>query len=78
MKPTSLGDLPKEEPTSQNETNQESSVKIEIDENEKRLLYQEFLMKPNTRVLDFLNEHKAEIIDFMRVECGEKIENEPQ
>lgn len=47
-----------------------------FDENETRLLHQEFLMKPNTRVFDFLNEHKAEVTDFVRVECGEKLENE--
>jgi translation elongation factor EF-Ts len=71
MKPTSLGDLPKEDAKKEEE-------KAKPDENEKRLLYQEFLMKENSTVLDFLKEHKSEIVDFVRLECGEFIDNEPQ
>ena len=72
MKPTSLGEMPKEGEAKSGEE------KPKPDENEKRLLYQEFLMKENTTVLDFLKEHKSEIVDFIRLECGEIIENEPQ
>jgi len=35
-------------------------------------------MKENSTVLDFLKEHKSEIVDFVRLECGEFIDNEPQ
>lgn len=73
MKPTSLGDLPKEDAKKEKE-----EEKAKPDENEKRLLYQEFLMKENSTVLDFLKEHKSEIVDFVRLECGEFIDNEPQ
>ncbi|CAF0961510.1 unnamed protein product [Brachionus calyciflorus] len=69
MKPLSLGEMPKELPTTTSET-------IKIDDNETRLLYQEFLMKPNTRVLDFLNENHVLINDFVRLECGEVVESE--
>lgn len=71
MKPTSLGDLP-------NEDTKKEEEKAKPDENEKRLLYQEFLMKENSTVLEFLKEHKSEIVDFVRLECGEFIDNEPQ
>lgn len=76
MKPTSLGELPKEN-VEKSATELENSKPV-INENEKRLLYQEFLMKENTTVLDFLNEHKSEIVDYVRLECGENIENEPE
>lgn len=49
---------------------------IKFDDDETRLLYQEFLFKPNTRVMDFLNENKAEVVDFTRVECGEDTEQQ--
>jgi translation elongation factor EF-Ts len=68
MKPKSLGELP---------IHEAKTEEIKFDENESRLLYQEFLMKPNTRVLDFLNEHHAILNDYVRIECGELVENEP-
>ncbi|RNA41140.1 elongation factor mitochondrial [Brachionus plicatilis] len=68
MKPLTLGEMPVEE------VNLDEPVKI--DDNETRLLYQEFLMKPNTRVLDFINENHAKINDFVRLECGEILEND--
>ena len=71
MKPISIGDLPvKGEATSS------PDMPKQFNENETRLLYQEFLMKPNTRVLDFLTENNTIIHDFVRFQCGEAIENE--
>ena len=70
MKPKSLGELPQE-------TAETSSEPVKIDENDTRLLHQEFLMKPNIRVLDFLNEHHTTINDYVRFETGEIIDNEP-
>ena len=70
MKPKSLGEIPLE-------TTETSSEPAKIDENETRLLHQEFLMKPNIRVLDFLNEHHTTINDYVRFETGEIIDNEP-
>lgn len=67
MKPSTMGELPTE--------SVETTEPPKIDENESRLLYQEFLMKPNTRVLDFLNEHHATVNDYVRFETGETIEN---
>jgi len=86
MKPTSIGELPKEEVQQPSSSSSETETKIEekneqkvqLDDGETRLLYQEFLMKPDSRVIDFLKEHKVEVIDFIRFECGEKIDNEPQ
>jgi elongation factor Ts len=84
MKPTSIGELPKEEvqhPSSETEPKIEEKneqQKVQLDDSETRLLYQEFLMKPDSRVIDFLKEHKVEVIDFIRLECGEKIDNEPE
>ncbi len=49
---------------------------VKIDESETRLIFQEFLMKPNTRVLDFLNENNMVVNDFTRFECGEQVENQ--
>lgn len=65
MKPQSIGEI---DPASSEKKAEETP---KIDENETRLIYQEFLMKPNTRVLDFLNENNLVINDFTRFECGE-------
>jgi hypothetical protein len=69
MKPLTIGELPTEETTSPSE-------QPKIEENETRLLYQEFIMKANTRVVDFLKENKVVVNDFVRLECGEALENE--
>jgi translation elongation factor EF-Ts len=69
MKPLTIGELPTQQTTSPTE-------QPKIEENETRLLYQEFIMKANTRVVDFLNENKAVVNDFVRLECGETLENE--
>ena len=71
LRPTSIGDLPNEEAAKDN-------AEIKLDDSETRLLYQEFLMKPNTRVLDFLAENHVVVQDFVRFQCGEIIENEDQ
>ena len=67
MKPTKLGELPTEQ--------QDKNAPIQIDDSETRLLYQEFLMKPSTRVLDFLNENHVVLNDFVRFQCGEILED---
>lgn len=66
MNPKSLGEMPAEKPPALAE-----GEVIKIADNESRLLYQEFLMKPNTRVLDFLFENSARINDYVRFECGD-------
>lgn len=66
MNPRSLGEMPAEKPPALAE-----GEVIKIADNESRLLYQEFLMKPNTRVLDFLFENSARINDYVRFECGD-------
>lgn len=65
-----MGEMPAEN------TEPPSGEPVKIDENETRLLYQEFLMKPNTRVLDFLREHHAVINDYVRFETGEPLDTE--
>lgn len=67
MNPRTIGEMPAEKPVLA-----EGEV-IKIADNETRLLYQEFLMKPNTRVLDFLFENQARVNDFVRYECGEEL-----
>jgi translation elongation factor EF-Ts len=69
MKPKSIGQVTKQ-------ALEENPKGISFDDNETRLLYQEFLFKPNTRVIDFLNENKVEVVDFVRVECGEVAEEQ--
>jgi elongation factor Ts len=66
LSPKSIGDVP---------SNDADSAKLSDDET--RLLHQEFLMQPGIRVYDFLKKHNAEILDYVRLECGERIENEP-
>lgn len=70
MNPREIGEMPSERPV----VNEGETVKIA--ENETRLLYQEFLMKPNTRVLDFLFDNYARVNDFVRLECGEELPGE--
>jgi translation elongation factor EF-Ts len=65
MNPKSIGEMPAVRPPSEEP--------ISIAENETRLLYQEFLMKPNTRVLDFLFDNYTLVNDFVRLECGEEL-----
>lgn len=67
MNPQTMGEMPAEKPVIA------EGELIKIADNESRLLYQEFLMKPNTRVLDFLFENHARVHDFVRFECGEEL-----
>ncbi len=67
MKPTSIGDAP----------TADNTEGTEFKDDESRLLHQEFLMQPGLRVYDFLKKHNTQILDYMRVECGERIDNEP-
>jgi translation elongation factor EF-Ts len=69
MKPTSIGEVPTKMPTAEEPL-------IKFDDNELRLLHQEFLMRPGIRVFDFLNENHAVVNDFVRLECGEVLESE--
>lgn len=69
MKPVTIGEMPAI-------TADTSEIKFSDDET--RLLYQEFLMKSDARVADFLAEHKAVVNDFVRFECGELVEGEPE
>lgn len=77
MKPTTLGEWSEElkpvveQPPSAD--GQQIKAAPKIDENETRLLYQEFLMKPNSRVSDFLHEHEISVNNFVRFECGEEL-----
>jgi len=67
MKPKSMGtyEAPKE------------GEERKFSDSETRLLNQEFLMKSDMSVGDFVKQHGAEIVDFVRMECGETVENEP-
>ena len=63
MKPTSIGSA-------------EVKKDAPIDENETKLLQQEFLMEPGVRVSEFLDRNHVQVNDFVRFECGEVTENE--
>ena len=67
MRPKSIGETP--EP-------RDPQTEPKIEENETRLLHQEFLMKPNSTVFDFTQENHLQINDFVRFECGEVVEDE--
>lgn len=68
MKPVTIGDVP---------AVTADTIESKFSDDETRLLYQEFLMKSDARVADFLAEHKAAVNDFVRFECGEHVEGEP-
>ncbi len=72
MKPTTIGDA---DPSFIEKLNNPENP-VKIDDNETRLIFKEFLMKPNTRVLEFLNENNIVVNDFTRFECGEQVENQ--
>lgn len=44
------------------------------DDEETRLLFQEFLLDPDLKVKDFLEQNNAKVEDFARLECGEVLE----
>jgi hypothetical protein len=70
---------PKQEPVADSDEETApppSSDTLKVSEDESRLLHQEFLMKPNTRVAEFVNEQRVVVNDFVRFECGEVLENE--
>lgn len=75
LKPLTLGELP--EPSMAKTDGNKIKEPIKFNDDETRLLYQEFLMKSDTRVLDFLVENNTVVNDFVRLECGEHIQNEP-
>ena len=71
MKPKTIGEWIDTESASTTEAKPEPT---KIDDSESRLYYQEFLMKPQTRVIDFLHEQNTKISEFVRFECGESLE----
>ena len=72
-----MGELPETLPERVDESGNAVKETYKFSDDETRLLYQEFLMKQDTRVADFLLENKATVNDFVRLECGELVENEP-
>lgn len=40
---------------------------------EDRMVHQEFLLDPEILVGEFLQQHSAEVYDFVRFECGEEV-----
>lgn len=76
LKPVTIGELPESSvETEQDSPDAQKPANISDDEN--RLLYQEFLMKQNVTVLEFLAENNAVINEFIRFECGEFDSDEP-
>lgn len=57
MNPDKIGEKGKDEPTPDKD-------------DEKCLIYQEYLLDTSVMVDEVLNEHNIEIIDFQRFECG--------
>ena len=40
---------------------------------ENRMIFQEFLLDPEILVGEFLQRHSAQVLDFVRYECGEEL-----
>lgn len=70
LKPTSIG--------SAAEVAEAAAKGAPIDENESKLLQQEFLMEPGVRVAEFLARNHVQVNDFVRFECGEALSGEPE
>lgn len=45
-------------------------------DDEKSLLFQEYLLEPSMTVAEWLAEHTIEVVDFKRFECGEVLATE--
>jgi hypothetical protein len=71
LKPKSFGEWLA--PPESTDSAPKSTEPVKIDEDETRLYYQEFLMKPQTRVIDFLHEQGVKVDEFVRFECGEPL-----
>lgn len=65
MNPLKIGDPENDKPN-------------EVKDEEKCLIYQEFILDPDLTIADILRENNIKIIDFQRFECGEKILIEEQ
>lgn len=63
MNPNKIGEYGKDEPCNDKD-------------NEKCLIYQEYLLDPELTVGDILKNHEIEIIDYQRYECGETSKDE--
>lgn len=59
MNPSKIGDPETDKPN-------------EVKDEEKCLIYQEFILDPEMTIGDILKENNIKIIDFQRFECGEK------
>lgn len=62
MKPTKIGDTKVDQP--------HDNV-----DNESVMLYQEFLFNPDVSIQQLLQSEQAEILDFVRFEMGETLED---
>lgn len=60
MNPLKIGDAENDKPN-------------EVKDEEKCLIFQDFILDPEVTVGDILKENNIKIIDFQRFECGEKI-----
>lgn len=56
----------------------ENDKRNEVKDEEKCLIYQDFILDPEVTVGDILKENNIKIIDFQRFECGEKVVIEEQ
>lgn len=61
MNPSKIGDAEKDKP-------------VENKDDEKCLIFQEYLLDPDRTVEEVLKENEVEVVDYLRFECGEKVE----
>jgi translation elongation factor EF-Ts len=73
MNPTEIGEENETKIESKGVEGEGEGEESRFDESEKRLLYQEFLMKPKCSVGEFLKENHIKVVDFVRFECGESL-----
>ncbi|XP_031618985.1 elongation factor Ts, mitochondrial [Contarinia nasturtii] len=56
--------------------NKETDKPAADSDDEKCLIYQEYVFDPSIKVGQLLEDRQIEIIDYQRFECGEKVDNE--
>ena len=79
MNPKSIGEweVPKEEPVKKKKKNQgEEEKKAGMKEEEDVLLNQEFLLDPQKTVKEYLQDNGPKVVDFVRLQCGEELDED--
>ncbi|ESO06593.1 hypothetical protein HELRODRAFT_123857, partial [Helobdella robusta] len=60
------------------DTSNSTNPKIPEPDDEVRMIYQEYMLDTNYKVIDVLDHNNVTIVDYVRIECGEDIEKEKE